>query len=52
MVPELSTVINSVEELSRDFFYKNPYKETLFNGTARVMVAYENPLIHVYSSVF
>ena len=30
----------------------NPYKETLFNETARVMAAYGNPPIHVYSSAF
>ena len=52
MVPELSTVINSVEELFRDFFYKTHTKRLFFNETARVIAAYGNPLIHAYSSVF
>ena len=47
MVPELSSVISSVEDLSRDCFYKIHAKRLFFNETTRVMAARGNPT-HVY----
>ena len=46
MVPELSSVISSVEDLSRDCFIKSIQRDC-FNETTRVMAARGNPT-HVY----